>query len=93
MRIIRKLKLMLLFSTAFLLVSCTAEEELREQEIVLGAQTRNDDSPGYIDLQVGEQVGAYIVERTAEDTEGSFKPAGNLFDNLLLSYQSGALKP
>lgn len=94
MRIIRKLKLMLLFSTAFLLVSCTAEEGLREQEIVLGAQTRNYDSPtGYIDLQVGEQVGAYIVERTAEDTEGSFKPAGNLFDNLLLSYQSGVLKP
>lgn len=94
MRIIKKLKLILLSSTGFLFVSCTAEEGLREQEIVMGAQIRNDNSPtGYIDLQIGEQVGAYIVARTGEDTDGSFKPAGNLFDNLLLSYQSGALKP
>lgn len=90
----KKITLMLLSSVVLLATSCTSEEKPKEQEIRLGAQTRSDSSPtGYINMQSGDQVGAYIVANSGGATNGSLKPTGNLFDNLLLSYQSGVLKP
>lgn len=88
------LELILLSSTASWIASCAVEEERGEQEIVLSAQTRSENSSSqYIDLDAGEKIGAYIIESGMENINGSFKPTNNLFDNLLLIYQSKVLKP
>lgn len=90
----KKHTLTLVSSVVLLFAACTSEEKNKEQEIVLGAQTRSDSSPtGYVSMQGGDQVGVYIVANEGEATNGSLKPTGNLFDNLLLSYESGILKP
>ena len=90
----KKNKLPLFLLLTLLFASCTSKEVVREQEIILRAQTRSDSSPtGYVSMQTGDQVGAYIVANPGEATNGSLKPVGNLFDNLQLSYQLGVLKP
>lgn len=96
MHISEKMKLLLLSSIVLLFASCTAEEEFKENRgILFSAQTRTDNSTTeYANLQPGEQVGVYIIERIEAGAETSLKPTGNIFDNLLLSCQSeGILKP
>lgn len=72
------------------------KKSLKENRgILFSAQTRtNNSTTEYANLQPGEQVGVYIIERTGAGAETSLKPTGNIFDNLLLSCQSeGILKP
>lgn len=96
MHMIEKIKLVLLISIALLFVSCTVEEEVKEKRgIMFSAQTRtNNSTTEYTNLQPGEEVGIYVVERAQTGTEASLKPTGNTFDNLLLSCQAeGVLRP
>lgn len=96
MHMIEKIKLIPLISIALLFVSCTVEEEVREKRgIMFSAQTRtNNSTTEYTNLQPGEEVGIYVVERTQTGMGASLKPTGNTFDNLLLSCQAeGVLRP
>lgn len=97
MHISEKMKLLLLSSIVLLFASCKAEEELKEKGgILFSAQTRtNNSTTEYANLQSGEQVGVYVIERTGgAGIDPPFEPMGNIFDNLLLSCQSeGILKP
>lgn len=71
MHISEKMKLLLLSSIVLLFASCTAEEEFKENRgILFSAQTRTDNSTTeYANLQPGEQVGVYIIERIEAGAE------------------------